>query len=135
MLQGTAALSTPKYSNCLTLLSDTEDGRWFRSHGDFFIVPFVDKDGVEDGDQGKNRRPHDHNRDYKLRIYPEVRAITERLPAWSDSKPLFFLDMHCPWLRGGDDPNDPGKGTNEYPYFVCGDPATDLLNFEEKRNA
>ena len=41
------------------ILSDTEDGRWFRSHGDFFIVPFVDKDGVEDGDQGKNRRPHD----------------------------------------------------------------------------
>lgn len=28
------------------------------------IVPFVDLDGVENGDQGKCRHPHDHNRDY-----------------------------------------------------------------------
>ena len=28
------------------------------------IVPFVDYDGVVDGDQGKSRIPHDHNRDY-----------------------------------------------------------------------
>ncbi len=27
-----------------------------------FIVPFVDKDGVEEGDQGKARQPRDHNR-------------------------------------------------------------------------
>ena len=114
------------------VLSDTEDGRWLRTHGDFFIVPFVDKDGVEDGDQGKNRRPHDHNRDYKLRIYPEIRAITEQVPKWLEGKPLFFLDMHCPWLRGGSDPSDPKKGTNEYPYFVCHNPATDTLNTEEK---
>ena len=115
-----------------TILSETEEGRLLRDHGDFFIVPFTDKDGVEDGDQGKNRRPHDHNRDYNLRIYPEIRAITEQVPAWSDGIPLFFLDMHCPWLRGGSDPNDPGKGTNEYPYFVCSNPATDSLNVGEK---
>ena len=30
----------------------------------FYVLPFVDLDGVEDGDQGKNRAPHDHNRDY-----------------------------------------------------------------------
>jgi hypothetical protein len=101
-----------------TVLSDTEEGRWLRDHGDFFIVPFADKDGVEDGDQGKNRRPHDHNRDYNQHIYPEIRAITEQVPAWSDGKPLFFLDLHCPWLRGGSDPDDPGKGTNEYLYFT-----------------
>ena len=28
------------------------------------VVPFMDIDGVEDGDQGKSRFPHDHNRDY-----------------------------------------------------------------------
>ena len=117
-----------------TVLAETETGRWFREHGDFFIVPFVDKDGVEDGDQGKNRRPHDHNRDYKLRIYPEIRAITEQVPAWSEGKPLFFLDMHCPWLRGGSDPDDPEKGTNEYTYFVGGNPASDSLNLGEKLN-
>ena len=27
-------------------------------------VPFVDFDGVVDGDQGKGRNSHDHNRDY-----------------------------------------------------------------------
>ena len=115
-----------------TVLSDTESGQWLRDHGDFFIVPFVDKDGVEDGDQGKNRRPHDHNRDYKLRIYPEISAITEQVPQWLDDKPVFFLDMHCPWLRGGSDGNAPEKGTNEYLYFVGRDPVTDTGNFVEK---
>ncbi len=103
-----------------TALSDTGDGRWLRKNADFFIVPFVDKDGVEDGDQGKNRRPHDHNRDYVRRIYPSVRAITERVPAWLAARPLFLLDLHCPGLRGGDDPANTAKGTNEYLYLVGG---------------
>jgi len=40
-------------------------------------VPFVDLDGVIDGDQGKARKPHDHNRDYKPNesLYPETAAI------------------------------------------------------------
>ena len=114
------------------VLSDSDDGRWLRKNGDFFIVPFVDKDGVEDGDQGKNRRPHDHNRDFIQRIYPEVKAITEQVPAWLDGKPVFFLDMHCPWLRGGSDSNYPEKGTNEYIYFVYRNPEFDDGNFEEK---
>ncbi|GHT58362.1 hypothetical protein AGMMS50239_02760 [Bacteroidia bacterium] len=101
-----------------TTLSDSEDGRWLREHAEFFIVPLVDKDGVEDGDQGKNRRPHDHCRDYIQKIYPEIQAITEQVPLWLDGKPLFFFDMHCPWLRGGDDGNDTDKGTNEYTYLV-----------------
>ncbi|MDR1280540.1 MAG: hypothetical protein LBK99_06925 [Opitutaceae bacterium] len=100
------------------VLSDTDDGRWFREHVDFFIVPLVDKDGVEDGDQGKNRKPHDHNRDYIQRIHESVQAITEQVPKWLDDKPLFYLDMHCPWLRGGSDPLHIEKGTNEYVYFV-----------------
>lgn len=112
-------------------LSNTEEGRWLREHGDFFIVPFVDKDGVEDGDQGKNRRPHDHNRDYKLRIYPEINAITMQVPEWTDNKPVFFLDMHCPWLRGGSDGDHPDKG-NEFVFFTGNDPANDTGNFVEK---
>ena len=114
------------------VLADTEEGRWFRSHADFFIVPFVDKDGVEDGDQGKNRRPHDHNRDYIQHIYPEIRAITEQVPQWSEGKPLFFFDLHCPWIREGSDGNDPNKGTNEFVYFVGRNPEIDTGNFEEK---
>ena len=38
------------------------EARWVRDNVQFFIVPFADKDGVEDGDQGKNRLPRDHAR-------------------------------------------------------------------------
>ncbi len=73
----------------------------------FWVVPFADKDGVEDGDQGKNRMPHDHARDYGPdAIYPEVRAIIELIYR---EKPELVFDMHCPWAR-----NVP----NEYAYFV-----------------
>lgn len=101
-----------------TILSDTPAGEWLRNHADFYIVPFIDKDGVEEGDQGKNRKPHDHNRDYIKRIYPEIEAITEQVPLWQGDRPIFVLDLHCPWLRGGDDPTNISKGTNEYAYFV-----------------
>ncbi|GHV65549.1 hypothetical protein FACS1894199_06520 [Bacteroidia bacterium] len=86
-----------------TILSDTEDGKWLRDNVDFFMVPFVDKDGVEDGDQGKNRKPHDHNRDYIQRKRHSVKAITEQVPKWADGKPLFVMDLHCPWYRGNDE--------------------------------
>lgn len=73
----------------------------------FIIVPFVDKDGVEDGDQGKMRAPHDHARDYGPdAIYPEVRAIMELILR---EKPELIFDLHCPWLRNGD---------SEHVYFV-----------------
>lgn len=88
-----------------TVLGDTELGAWFREHVQFFAVPFVDKDGVEDGDQGKNRRPHDHNRDYNGdtpagSIHPTIRAIREQVPAWAQGRLDIALDMHCPHIRG-----------------------------------
>ena len=67
----------------------------------FYAVPFADKDGVEDGDQGKNRKPHDHARDYGAdAIYPEVKAI---MALAYRVKPVLLFDMHCPWLRGPTD--------------------------------
>jgi hypothetical protein len=64
-------------------------------------VPFVDKDGVEAGDQGKNRGPHDHNHDYHdAGIYPTIRAIRQFVPGWSGGKLFFALDLHCPYIRG-----------------------------------
>lgn len=90
--------------------SDTPDGRWFRENAEVLAVPFVDKDGVEDGDQGKNRRPRDHNRDYDGEsVHPATRALREFVPKWSDGKLRFALDMHCPTLRGEH---------NETVYFV-----------------
>lgn len=63
-------------------------------------VPFVDADGVVRGDQGKNRRPHDHNRDYMEAIYPAVGAIRERSLTLG-GKLLCALDLHSPWHISG----------------------------------
>lgn len=90
--------------------ADDELGRRLRERVEFAVVPFMDKDGVEDGDQGKNRRPHDHNRDYAGEsIYPEVRRLRKFAPAWAEGKLRLTLDLHCPWIRGP---------RNECIYFV-----------------
>lgn len=84
-----------------SVLSDTALGRWFQSNVEILAVPFVDKDGVEDGDQGKNRKPHDHNRDYAGQsIYPAVGAIRRLVADWSDRKLRVVLDLHCPYISG-----------------------------------
>ncbi len=75
--------------------------RWLRENVELLLIPFVDKDGVEDGDQGKNRRPHDHNRDYGSEcVHAAPRALREFVPAWSDGRLRAAFDLHCPWIRG-----------------------------------
>lgn len=77
-------------------MSENPAGKAFREKYVLYAVPFVDKDGVEEGDQGKNRQPHDHNRDYgEQSIYPEVQAIKE-LDKQHDFQ--YALDFHCPTL-------------------------------------
>lgn len=77
-------------------MADTEAGEAFRSRYVLYAVPLVDTDGVEEGDQGKNRKPHDHNRDYtKEGIYPEVQAI---MKLGDEQKFQFAIDFHCPTL-------------------------------------
>lgn len=79
-------------------ISDSPAGRAFRERYVLFAVPMVDKDGVQAGDQGKNRAPHDHNRDYGYRpIYPEVQAVQDLAAA---QHIRYSLDLHCPALRG-----------------------------------
>lgn len=97
--------STPSYSVegiVEALLGEDELGQWFRDKIECWIVPFMDKDGVEDGDQGKNRKPYDHNRDYlgNPPIYPSVRALRDKVPEWSKGKLRAVFDLHCPWIRG-----------------------------------
>jgi hypothetical protein len=76
------------------------DGRWYREQVGLMVVPFVDKDGVEDGDQGKNRRPRDHNRDYDDQAtHSTVKAIKEQVPRWLVGVPAVALDLHCPYLH------------------------------------
>lgn len=82
-------------------LSGSVCGRALRDRTDLLAVPFMDLDGVERGDQGKNRAPHDHNRDYSAApIYPEVAAWMRTVPEWAGGRPLVLLDLHAPALHG-----------------------------------
>jgi hypothetical protein len=95
------------------LSEDDRDLGWLRENVEFFIVPFMDKDGVEDGDQGKNRRPRDHVLDYEGEsIYSSTAALREQIPSWSERKLKIVLDLHCPYLR------NTNGGWNELIYFV-----------------
>lgn len=83
---------------------DSAEALFLRNEVDVHIVPFVDKDGVEDGDQGKMRPPHDHWEDYgENPIYNTTRAIIEESRTWRGKLSL-ALDLHCPAMRG--DSND-----------------------------
>lgn len=83
------------------ILAENPLGMWLRQNVHFLVVPFMDKDGVEDGDQGKNRRPHDHNRDYGYNsIHPSVRALKAFASSWSQGKLQVAFDLHCPELKG-----------------------------------
>ncbi len=65
-----------------------------------FCVPFVDYDGVIDGDQGKNRAPHDHYVDYAENSsrYASVKKIQEYA---KNNKVILAFDFHSPWHCGG----------------------------------
>ena len=92
------------------LASDEPWAAAFRGAFEVLAVPFVDRDGVEDGTQGKNRIPHDHNRDYGAaggHLYPECAALERLL---DERRPAAVLDLHCPYIRGGE--------TSEYAYLV-----------------
>lgn len=93
------------------ILTDADpEAVWLRTKVGFWVVPFVDMDGSEDGDQGKNRKPRDHGRDYAGEsIYPETRAVREQLPVWSDGSLSAAIDLHCPWMA---------DGRNEQVYLV-----------------
>lgn len=82
------------------VLGDDEVGRTLRENREIVAMPFMDKDGVEEGDQGKLRHPHDHNRDYNEKpIYPEVAAAIRFGKKHKDSMAAFF-DLHCPMVHG-----------------------------------
>lgn len=79
-------------------LSDSHSGEAFRRKYVLFAVPIVDVDGVAEGDQGKWRSPHDHNRDYgqERMLYPPVISMVEFARAKNIE---LALDFHCPTLR------------------------------------
>ena len=92
------------------VLADSAAGKWLCAHVEFFIVPMVDKDGVEDGDQGKNRKP-------RIQIATTTatasilrkRRFASSYPSGPPASCDFAMDMHCPSIRGD---------INETVYFV-----------------
>ncbi|MEI7733324.1 MAG: hypothetical protein WCO56_27380 [Verrucomicrobiota bacterium] len=97
-----------------TVLGTNELARQWQSHWQVVALPFMDKDGVEAGDQGKNRHPHDHNRDYNAApLYPEVAALM-RLGQEIKARVVASVDLHCPYISGT---------WNDRAYMVgCADP-------------
>ncbi len=84
-----------------SLLND-RNLNYLREHVEFMVIPFMDKDGVENGEQGKNRIPRDHNRDYDGEsIYNSTAALRDLIPDWSDNKLKVAIDIHCPRVIGG----------------------------------
>ena len=82
------------------LLANTDDGKWLRANVEVMVVPFMDKDGVEDGDQGKGRKPRDHCRDYVGKsLYPSVRTLRTFVPEWSAGRLSIAHDFHCPHIQ------------------------------------
>jgi len=80
----------------------SEDAAALRQTTAFTVVPMVDLDGVEAGDQGKNRAPHDHGRDYLDQpLYPTVRAVKGVVGDLLARHLVLFIDFHCPWISGG----------------------------------
>ena len=65
-------------------------------------VPFVDYDGVVDGDQGKHRLPHDHNRDYPRDESESLYNTCAAIRRYADENSvLFAFDFHSPKHLGG----------------------------------
>ena len=96
-------------------ISESTFGKEFRKNYVLYAVPIVDKDGVEEGDQGKNRKPHDHNRDYGDKsIYPEIQAI-KKLDQEKNFR--FALDFHCPTLVMPDHQVMYFVGPKEHPRY------------------
>jgi hypothetical protein len=86
------------------LNSDEPTASFLREHVDLQIVPFLDKDGVEDGEQGKLRAPHDHNRDYMTDpLYASTRALMQLIQQThaEGRNVVTSMDIHCPWIRDG----------------------------------
>lgn len=88
----------------------------------FHIIPFVDIDGAEEGDQGKERYPHDHNRDY---TDEPIYNIIKQLYLHTKEKEIYMgFDFHCPWKWGD---------TNDYLSIVRSRPPYDKPQAEFSR--
>lgn len=82
------------------------------------VIPFMDFDGVIYGDQGKNRKPYDHNRDY---LDSPIYSSTKTLMDFAKSHDLkYYFDFHSPWHL---------RNNNDHPFFShASESMVDTLN-------
>jgi hypothetical protein len=77
-----------------------DEARPLRERAVVCVVPMIDVDAVAAGSGGKERTPHDPNRDYSIDHYPQVRSIKQRLQQLTQSHRLrIFIDLHSPWFH------------------------------------
>ena len=60
------------------LPAETEAGEWFRGNTEVLVIPFMDKDGVEDGDQGKETLTPDAARAFGANLIHALRTYLEQ---------------------------------------------------------
>ncbi len=95
-------------------------------------VPMVDYDGVQHGDQGKNRIPHDHARDYiDHPLYPETAAVKRLVDGLPTGALTAFIDLHCPYKWGSED----GSASRNDSVFIPLPPTDWLPKLEPFRSA
>ena len=80
-------------------LAATPESAWAKKNTVAYFVPFMDKDGVEEGEQGKARKPTDYNQDYLQGRFNAVRAVRDLIGREAAGRKFVFLDLHAPWIR------------------------------------
>lgn len=80
------------------LASDEPEPRELGEALDVWVVPFVDLDGVVNGDYGKDALPWDFNRAWEpMPMRPEVQAIQRDLLRFATlATPRLVIDLHAP---------------------------------------
>ncbi len=80
------------------LASDADEARELREALDVWVCPFVDLDGVVNGDYGKDALPWDYNRAWeRLPMRASVHAIQRDLMRFrKHTQPRLVIDLHGP---------------------------------------
>jgi len=80
-------------------LEYSKQNDFVKNHVRFIVFPFMDLDGVENGEQGKDREPHDHNRDYLHFIYESTKYFRDNYTEFAEGTKVFCLDNHAPYIK------------------------------------
>ncbi|MGC9318839.1 MAG: M14 family zinc carboxypeptidase, partial [Armatimonadota bacterium] len=80
------------------LAGESDEAAAIREQLECWAVPFVDLDGVANGDYGKDALPWDFNRAWEpLPMRPEVQALQRDLLRFAErTEPRLLLDLHAP---------------------------------------